>query len=192
MADIEAENPSLKGVLYREFSRLRWARQARGSDGRHRALEVRSEAARQPRHLRRGLRILPRPVRFERRRQGRRVLHAQERRQLAGRNPGAVQGKIYDPACGSGGMFVQSAKFKDAHQKNAGQEGRPCRLRPRTDGADPSPLPDEPRRSWLDGDIGQTYGSTFTNDQHKTLRADYILANPPFNIKRLGWRQAQG
>jgi type I restriction enzyme M protein len=34
----------------------------------------------------------------------------------------------------------------------------------------------------LDGDIGQSYGSTFTNDQHKTLRADYILANPPFNI----------
>jgi type I restriction enzyme M protein len=34
----------------------------------------------------------------------------------------------------------------------------------------------------MDGDIGQSYGSTFTNDQHKTLRADYILANPPFNI----------
>jgi type I restriction enzyme M protein len=34
----------------------------------------------------------------------------------------------------------------------------------------------------LDGNIGQSYGSSFTNDQHKTLRADYILANPPFNI----------
>jgi type I restriction enzyme M protein len=38
----------------------------------------------------------------------------------------------------------------------------------------------------LDGDIGQSYGSTFTNDQHKTLRADYILANPPFNISDWG------
>jgi type I restriction enzyme M protein len=34
----------------------------------------------------------------------------------------------------------------------------------------------------LDGDLGEAYGSSFTNDQHKTLRADYILANPPFNI----------
>src|SRR3546814_10132913 len=38
----------------------------------------------------------------------------------------------------------------------------------------------------LDGNIGQSYGSSFTNDQHKTLRADYILANPPFNISDWG------
>jgi type I restriction enzyme M protein len=38
----------------------------------------------------------------------------------------------------------------------------------------------------LDGDLGESYGSTFTNDQHKTLRADYILANPPFNISNWG------
>jgi type I restriction enzyme M protein len=80
-------------------------------------------------------------------------------------------------------MFVQSARFKDAHQKTLGKKGdlavygqelmaqtrRLCLMNLAVHG--------------LDGDIGQTYGSTFTNDQHKTLRADYILANPPFNIK---------
>ncbi len=89
---------------------------------------------------------------------------------------------VYDPCCGSGGMFVQSAKFKDAHQKTLGKQGdlaiygqelmaqtrRLCLMNLAVHG--------------LDGDLGQTYGSSFTNDQHKTLRADYILANPPFNI----------
>ncbi|EGH41302.1 Type I restriction-modification system, M subunit [Pseudomonas syringae pv. pisi str. 1704B] len=79
-------------------------------------------------------------------------------------------------------MFVQSAKFKDAHAKQLGSKGdlpiygqekmaetrRLCLMNLAVHG--------------LDGNIGQTYGSTFTNDQHKTLRADYILANPPFNI----------
>ncbi|WP_171894633.1 HsdM family class I SAM-dependent methyltransferase, partial [Pseudomonas aeruginosa] len=92
------------------------------------------------------------------------------------------KGTIYDPACGSGGMFVQSAKFKDAHAKQLGSSGdlpiygqekmaetrRLCLMNLAVHG--------------LEGNIGQTYGSTFTNDQHKTLRADYILANPPFNI----------
>ena len=91
------------------------------------------------------------------------------------------KGKLYDPACGSGGMFVQSQKFKDAHQGKGkkgdlavyGQElmaqtRRLCMMNMAVHG--------------LDGDIGQTYGSTFTNDQHKALRADYVMANPPFNI----------
>lgn len=92
------------------------------------------------------------------------------------------KGKIYDPACGSGGMFVQSMKFKDAHQKTLGRKGdlaiygqelmahtrKLCLMNLAVHG--------------LDGDLGKSYGSTFTNDQHKSLRADYILANPPFNI----------
>jgi len=92
------------------------------------------------------------------------------------------KGTIYDPACGSGGMFVQSARFKDAHQKTLDKKGdlaihgqelmastrRLCLMNLAVHG--------------LDGNIGQSYGSSFTNDQHKTLRADYILANPPFNI----------
>ena len=90
-------------------------------------------------------------------------------------------GKIYDPCCGSGGMFVQSMKFVKAHhgnQKNVsvyGQENtnttfKLARMNLAIRG--------------ISADIRQ--GDTFHNDQHKDLKADYIMANPPFNQK--GWR----
>jgi type I restriction enzyme M protein len=96
------------------------------------------------------------------------------------------KGTIYDPACGSGGMFVQSFKFKDAHQKQLGRKGDLAIFG--------QELMAETRKlclmnlavHGLDGDLGESYGSTFTNDQHKKLRADYILANPPFNISNWG------
>ncbi len=96
------------------------------------------------------------------------------------------RGKIYDPSCGSGGMFVQSAKFMEAHASMMGGKGdlpiygqelmaetrKLCKMNLAIHG--------------LDGDIGKTFASTFTNDQHPKLRADYILANPPFNISNWG------
>lgn len=183
MADIEAENQTLKGVLYREFSRL--------------ALE--------PGKLGELVGIVAR-LKFDPAEHGSRDIFGEIYEYFIGQfalsegakagefyTPKSVvnllveilapfKGTIYDPACGSGGMFVQSAKFKDAHQRTLGKKGdlaihgqelmaqtrRLCLMNLAVHG--------------LDGDIGQTYGSTFTNDQHKTLRADYILANPPFNI----------
>lgn len=99
------------------------------------------------------------------------------------------KGKIYDPACGSGGMFVQSMKFMHAHEEQLGKHGdlpiygqelmattrRLCQMNLAVHG--------------LRGDLGNSYESTFTNDQHPNLRADYILANPPFNISRWGGNQ---
>lgn len=90
-------------------------------------------------------------------------------------------GKIYDPCCGSGGMFVQSMKFVKAHhgnQKNIsvyGQEAikttyKLARMNLAIRG--------------INADI--RLGDTFHNDQHKDLKADYIMANPPFNQN--GWR----
>ena len=92
-------------------------------------------------------------------------------------------GKIYDPCCGSGGMFVQSMKFVKAHngnQKNIsvyGQENtnttfKLARMNLAIRG--------------ISADIRQ--GDTFHNDQHKDLKADYIMANPPFNQK--DWRDS--
>ena len=92
-------------------------------------------------------------------------------------------GKIYDPCCGSGGMFVQSMKFVQAHhgnQKNIsvyGQENtnttfKLARMNLAIRG--------------ISADIRQ--GDTFHNDQHKNLKADYIMANPPFNQK--DWRDS--
>ena len=91
-------------------------------------------------------------------------------------------GKIYDPCCGSGGMFVQSVKFVAAHggnQRNVsvyGQENinttyKLARMNLAIRG--------------ISADIRQ--GDTFHNDQHKDLKADYIMANPPFN--QSDWRE---
>ena len=89
-------------------------------------------------------------------------------------------GRIYDPCCGSGGMFVQAEKFLEAHHRNRG---------------DLSVYGQENmERTWrmakmnlaihgLIGNLGPTWGDTFARDLHPDLQADYVLANPPFNIK---------
>ncbi|EQK46717.1 N-6 DNA Methylase family protein [[Clostridium] bifermentans ATCC 19299] len=93
------------------------------------------------------------------------------------------KGRIYDPACGSGGMFIQSEKFVEEHKGKVsdlsiyGQElnsttWKLCKMNLAIRG--------------LDGNIGENHADTFHNDLHKTLKADYVLANPPFNIKDWG------
>lgn len=86
--------------------------------------------------------------------------------------------RVYDPACGSGGMFVQSAKFIEAHNGNRsaisvyGQEAnadtwKMAKMNMAIRG--------------IDADFGPYQADTFTKDLHPTLKADFILANPPFN-----------
>lgn len=87
------------------------------------------------------------------------------------------KGRVYDGCCGSGGMFVQSEKFIEAHGGRIGdlsiygQESNPttlrlCKMNLAIRG--------------IDGKI--ELGDTFINDRHPDLKADYIIANPPFNI----------
>ena len=88
------------------------------------------------------------------------------------------KGYVYDPACGSGGMFVQSLKFVEEHSGSTfdisvyGQESNPT--------------------TWklakmnlairgIENNLGSKNADTFHEDLHKNLKADYILANPPFN-----------
>jgi type I restriction enzyme M protein len=88
------------------------------------------------------------------------------------------RGRVYDPCCGSGGMFIQSEKFVEAHGGKLGdisvfgQESNPT--------------------TWklakmnlairgIDANLGPENADSFHRDQHKDLKADYILANPPFN-----------
>ena len=96
------------------------------------------------------------------------------------------KGRVYDPCCGSGGMFVQSARFVENHQGRIGDISiygqeyvsttwRLAKMNLAIRG--------------IDGNLGYHAGDTFTNDQHKNLRADYILANPPFNIKDWGQKR---
>ncbi|MDX7992770.1 type I restriction-modification system subunit M [Xenorhabdus littoralis] len=94
------------------------------------------------------------------------------------------QGKIYDPCCGSGGMFVQSVKFVESHQGKSrdiaiyGQE-----LTATTYKLAKMNL----AIRGLSGNLGERPADTFFNDQHPDLKADYILSNPPFNLKE--WRK---
>lgn len=93
-------------------------------------------------------------------------------------------GTIYDPCCGSGGMFVQSVRLIEAHggvRRNAnvyGQESDPdtYRLAKMNLAA-----------RGISYHLGDSNASSFTNDKHPDLRADYIMANPPFNLG--DWRE---
>ena len=93
------------------------------------------------------------------------------------------QGRVYDPCCGSGGMFVQSEKFVEEHGGRLGdiaiygQESNPttwklARMNLAIRG--------------IDADLGPHQADSFHNDLHKDLKADYILANPPFNMSDWG------
>ena len=91
-------------------------------------------------------------------------------------------GRVYDPCCGSGGMFVQSAKFIENHSGNINNVA--------VYGQDSNPT------TWklaqmnlairgIEANLGSYNADTFFNDCHPTLRADFIMANPPFNLS--GW-----
>ncbi|WP_304507975.1 type I restriction-modification system subunit M [Anaerotignum sp.] len=91
--------------------------------------------------------------------------------------------RVYDPCCGSGGMFVQSVKFLQAHNGNRnrisvyGQESnadtwKMAKMNMAIRG--------------IDADFGPYQADTFFNDLHKSLKADFIMANPPFNLSNWG------
>lgn len=95
-----------------------------------------------------------------------------------------IEGRVYDPACGSGGMFVQSEAFLEAHGGRVGQIAiygqesnyttwRLCKMNLAVRGIDSTGI------AW------NNEGS-FLKDEHRDLRADFILANPPFNISDWG------
>ncbi len=88
------------------------------------------------------------------------------------------KGRVFDPCCGSGGMFVQSEKFVEEHGGRVGdiaiygQESNPttrrlCKMNLAIRG--------------IDGDIGKEHADSFRRDLQKDLKADFVLANPPFN-----------
>ena len=91
--------------------------------------------------------------------------------------------RVYDPCCGSGGMFVQSAKFIQAHSSRRGA----ISVYGQESNAD----------TWkmakmnlairgIDANLGAYQADTFFNDLHPTLKADFIMANPPFNLSNWG------
>lgn len=89
------------------------------------------------------------------------------------------KGKVYDPCCGSGGMFVQSERFMEAHGGRFGdisiygQESNPTTWRL---------VAMNLAIRGMDFNLGKEPADTFLRNQHPDLRANYIMANPPFNI----------
>ena len=100
------------------------------------------------------------------------------------------EGRVYDPCCGSAGMFVQSMAFIDAHATGNGRKrSKPASARVSIYGQESN------HTTWrlakmnlairgIDGQIAE--GDTFRDDRHPDLRADFILANPPFNVSNWG------
>ena len=99
------------------------------------------------------------------------------------------RGRVYDPCCGSSGMFVQSVEFIRAHAKGTAGKAQPRPTSPSTARSRTTP-PGGWRKMNLairgidSGQIAQ--GDTFHNDRHPDLKADFILANPPFNVSDWG------
>lgn len=94
-----------------------------------------------------------------------------------------LSGRVYDPCCGSGGMFVQSAKFIESHAANInnisvyGQDSNPTTWK--------MAMMNLAIRG-IEADLGKFNADTFYNDAHPNLKADYVLANPPFNLSDWG------
>ncbi len=182
MVAIERDNPTLQGVLPKEYGRPGLDKEALGqivklvSD-----IEVGGDAARAQDVLGRVYEyFLAQFASAEGRKSGefytpRGVV------QILVEMLAPYRGRVYDPCCGSGGMFVQSEKFVEAHGGRIGdvsiygQESnyttwRLAKMNLAIRG--------------IDAQIA--HGDTFHNDQHPDLRADYVLANPPFNAS--DWR----
>lgn len=92
-----------------------------------------------------------------------------------------MDGTLYDPCCGSGGMFVQCAKFVEKHGGNSigvnvfGQESDPTTFRLAKMNL---------AVRGITYHLGDRHASTFTNDKHSGMTFDYIMANPPFNLSK--------
>ena len=94
-------------------------------------------------------------------------------------------GKIYDPCCGSGGMFVQSVKFITSHSGN--QKDISIYGQEQTSTTYKLAKMNLAIRG-ISGNLGEVPADTFFKDQHPDLKADFLMANPPFNLK--AWRAA--
>jgi len=109
------------------------------------------------------------------------------------------KGRVFDPCCGSGGMFVQAAKFVQAHASSNGN-GKKAKVGPKVRREISIYGQESNYTTWrlalmnlairgIDGKI--EWADSFLADKHKDLKADYILANPPFNMEDWGYSKVK-
>jgi type I restriction enzyme M protein len=184
MVAIERDNPRLKGVLPKDFARPALDKQRLGelvnlmSNLGLGGAEQRSKDI-----LGRVYEYFLSQFASAEGKKGGQFYTAQSVVQLLVEMLAPFKGRVYDPCCGSGGMFVQSEKFVEHHGGKIGdvsvygQESNPTTWR--------LAMMNLALRG-IEANLGKEPGDTFHRDLHADLRADYILANPPFNMSDWG------
>jgi type I restriction enzyme M protein len=183
MIDIEKENPSLKGVLPKDYARPTLDKTRLGEVIDLFSFKVGDEESRSKDVLGRVYEYFLSKFASAEGKNGGEFYTPNSVVGLLVAMIEPFKGRVYDPCCGSGGMFVQSEKFVEEHQGKLGdiavygQESNPttwklCKMNLAIRG--------------LDNNLGEFNADSFHNDLHKNLKADYILANPPFNISDWG------
>ena len=182
MVAIERENDSLKGVLPKEYARPGLDKEAlRSLIKLVSDIEVGSDAAKSQDVLGRVYEYFLAQFASAEGKKGGQFYTPQHVVQLLVEMLAPYEGRVYDPCCGSGGMFVQSEQFVEAHGGNVGkisiygQESNYTTWRLA-----------EMNLAIRGIDAQIAHGDTFHDDRHPDLRADYVLANPPFNAS--DWR----
>lgn len=189
MAAIERDNPALKGVLPKEYARPALDKQRLGQlVDLITNIRVGDQAAQEKDILGRVYEYFLSQFASAEGKKGGEFYTPQCVVKLLVEMIEPYRGRVYDPCCGSGGMFVQSIHFIRAHASGNGNGGRAR--------ADISIYGQESNyNTWrlckmnlairgIDGQIAQ--GDSFHDDRFPDLRADYILANPPFNVSDWG------
>ncbi|WP_322510197.1 class I SAM-dependent DNA methyltransferase [Anaerolinea sp.] len=189
MVAIERDNPALKGVLPKDYARPALDKQRLGQlVDLMSNLQVGNETAREKDILGRVYEYFLGQFASAEGKKGGEFYTPQCVVKLLVEMIEPYRGRVYDPCCGSGGMFVQSMNFIRAHATGNGNGGRAK--------ADISIYGQESNyNTWrlckmnlairgIEGQIAQ--GDTFHDDRFPDLRADYILANPPFNVSDWG------
>ena len=177
---VERDNPNLKGKLPRDYARRGIApEKMKGLIDLIAGIGFRGDRGQSPRHARPRLRVLPRQVRPGRGKLGGEFFTPRCIVRLLVEMLEPYEGRVYDPCCGSAGMFVQSERFVEAYggQKTDisifGQESNPTTWRLAHMNL---------AIRGIEANLGSQPADSFLRNLHPDLKADYILANPPFNI----------
>jgi type I restriction enzyme M protein len=197
MTGIERDNPALKGVLPKDYARPALDKQRLGQlIDLISNIQVGDKASRAKDVLGRVYEYFLEKFALAEGRKGGEFLTPHSVVNLLVEMIEPYRGRVYDPCCGSGGMFVQSMKFIRAHTTGNGNAATGPGWAAGKPRPDISIYGQESNyTTWrlakmnlairgIDGQIAQ--GDTFHNDRHPDLKADFILANPPFNISDWG------
>jgi type I restriction enzyme M protein len=191
MIAIERDNPSLKGVLPKEYARPHLDKQSLGGViDLVSTIGLGDKASREKDIIGRVYEYFLSEFASAEGKKGGQFYTPRCVVQLLVEMLSPYKGRVFDPCCGSGGMFVQSLEFVKAHANGNGNGGK-AKGDISIFGQESNPTTWRLARMNLairgiEGNLGNEPADSFHHDLHKNLKADYILANPPFNMSDWG------